>query len=164
MIRHTVRKTVESISPGSRPRYSPAEASQNKIRSILNGETRPPMAPDLDPATVDVFVSGHTHLPSLAEIQRPDGGRAVMVNSGCFLRQLQPVSPRLKGPPVFVSKFVLTHVRVFAQDGRLRAELWEQPKPARQRLGRIERLLSWGRRPPQPPLGAKPRVVASATV
>ena len=164
VIRHTVRKTVESISPGSRPRYSPAEASQNKIRSILNGETRPPMAPDLDPATVDVFVSGHTHLPSLAEIQRPDGGRAVMVNSGCFLRQLQPVSPRLKGPPVFVSKFVLTHVRVFAQDGRLRAELWEQPKPAGQRLSRIERLLSWGRRPPQPPLGAKPRVVASATV
>jgi UDP-2,3-diacylglucosamine pyrophosphatase LpxH len=164
VIRHAVRKTVESISPGGRPRYSPAEASQNKIRSILNGEARPPMDADLDPTTVDVFVSGHTHLPSLAEVQRPDGGRAVMVNSGCFLRQLQPVSPRLKGPPVFVSKFVLTHVRVFAQDGGLRAELWEQPKPARQRLSRIERLLSWGRMPPQPPPDAKPRVVASATV
>jgi UDP-2,3-diacylglucosamine pyrophosphatase LpxH len=164
VIRHAVRKTAESISPGGRPRYSPAEASQEKVRSILNGETRPPMDRDLDPTTVDVFVSGHTHLPSLAEIQRPDGSSAVMVNSGCFLRQLQPVSPRVKGPPVFVSKFVLTHVRIFAQDGQLRAELWEQPKPARQHLSRIERLLSWGRRPPQPPPNAKPRVVASATV
>jgi hypothetical protein len=88
----------------------------------------------------------------------------VMVNSGCFLRQLQPVSPHLKGPPVFVSKFVLTHVRVFAQGAQLRAELWEQPKPARQRLTRIERLLSWRRRPPQPPAGSKPRVQTSATV
>ena len=164
VIRHAVRKTAESISPGGRPRYSPAEASREKIRSILNGETRPPMDPDLDPTTVEVFVSGHTHLPSLAEIQRPDSSSAVMVNSGCFLRQLQPVSPRVKGPPVFVSKFVLTHVRIFAQDGQLRAELWEQPKPARQHLSRIERLLSWGRRPPQPPPNAKPRVVASATV
>jgi hypothetical protein len=164
VIRHAVRRTLATVSPGGRPRYSPAEASQNKIREILSGETRSPMDPDLDPTTVDVFVSGHTHLPSLAEVERPDGGRVVMVNSGCFLRQLQPVLPHLKGPPVFVSKFVLTHVRVFAQDAHLRAELWEQPKPARQRLTRIERLLSWGRRPPQPPPEAKPRVMVSATV
>jgi UDP-2,3-diacylglucosamine pyrophosphatase LpxH len=164
VIRHAVRRTLATVSPGGRSRYSPAEASQNKIREILSGETRSPMDPDLDPTTVDVFVSGHTHLPSLAEVERPDGGRVVMVNSGCFLRQLQPVLPHLKGPPVFVSKFVLTHVRVFAQDGHLRAELWEQPKPARQRLTRIERLLSWGRRPPQPPPEAKPRVMVSATV
>lgn len=122
------------------------------------------MNPDLDPTTIDVFVSGHTHLPSLSEMERPDGRPAGMVNSGCFLRQLQPIPPHLKGPPVFVSKFVLTHVRVFAQEGVLRAELWEQPKPARQCLSRIERLLSWGRRPQGPPPGAKPRVLASATV
>jgi UDP-2,3-diacylglucosamine pyrophosphatase LpxH len=164
VIRHSIRRALANVSPGGRPRYSPAEASQNKIREILDGETRPPMDPDLDPTTADVFVSGHTHLPSLAEVERPDGRRVVMVNSGCFLRQLQPVSPHLKGPPVFVSKFVLTHVRVFAQDGHLRAELWEQPKPAGQRLTRIERLLSWGRMPPQPLPEAKSRVVASATV
>jgi UDP-2,3-diacylglucosamine pyrophosphatase LpxH len=164
VIRHSIRRALANVSPGGRPRYSPAEASQNKIREILGGETRPPMDPDLDPTTVDVFVSGHTHLPSLAEVERPDGRSAVMVNSGCFLRQLQPVSPHLKGPPVFVSKFVLTHVRVFVQDGHLRAELWEKPKPARQSLTRFERLLSWGRMPPQPPPEAKPRVMASATV
>jgi hypothetical protein len=59
---------------------------------------------------------------------------------------------------------VLTHVRVFVQDGQLRVELWEHPKPAQQRLSRIERLLSWGRRPPQPPPDSRPRVRASATV
>jgi hypothetical protein len=165
VIRHAVRRALANVSPGRAPHYSPAEASQNEIRKILSGERMPPMNPSLDPTTIDVFVSGHTHLPSLAEARRQDGLRgAVMVNSGCFLRQLQPVSPRLKGPPVFVSKFVLTHVRVFAQDGGLRAELWEQPKPARQRLSRIERLLSLGCVPQGPPPDAKPRLVASADV
>jgi hypothetical protein len=120
------------------------------------------MDPSFDPTTADVFVSGHTHLPSLAETERPDGSKAVLVNSGCFLRQLQPIAPRLKGPPIFVSRFVLTHVRVFAREGQLRVELWEQPKPAGQTLTRIERLASMGRRPPQPSAGAKPRLVASA--
>jgi UDP-2,3-diacylglucosamine pyrophosphatase LpxH len=164
VIRHAVSRTLATVSPGGRPRYSPAEASQEKILAIMKNEKGPPMDPSLDPTTIDVFVSGHTHLPSLAEVERADGRRAVMVNSGCFLRQLQPVSPHLKGPPVFVSKFVLTHVRVFVQEGALRAELWKQPKPAKQRLTRIERLLSWGRRPQGPPLDSKPHVQASATV
>jgi UDP-2,3-diacylglucosamine pyrophosphatase LpxH len=162
--RHTVRKTLGAVSPGGSPHYSPAEASQKKVMEVLAGEARPPMDPSFDPTTADVFVSGHTHLPSLAETERLDGSKAVLVNSGCFLRQLQPITPRLKGPPVFVSKFVLTHVRVFAREGQLRVELWEQPKPAGQTLTRIERLVSIGRRPPQPPKGAKPRLVASATV
>ena len=157
--RHAVRRTVNAMSPVEKgPRPSPAEASRAKVRRILAGESRPPMSPSLDPSTIDVFVSGHTHLPSLEEVERPDGRRCVAVNSGCYLRQLQPVSPRLKGPPVFVSRFVLTHARVYAEGGALRVELWEQPRPARQSLGRIERLLSYGRRPPQPPPDAEPRV------
>ena len=162
--RHAVRRTLRAVSPGGRPRYSPAEAQREKVKEILAGEARPPMDPSFDPTTADVFVSGHTHLPSMEEIERRDGGKAVLVNSGCFLRQLQPVSPRLKGPPVFVSKFVLTHVRVFARDGALQVELWEQPKPARQTLTRVERLLSYGKRPPQPQAGSEPRVVASETL
>jgi UDP-2,3-diacylglucosamine pyrophosphatase LpxH len=171
VIRHALRRTLATVSPGGSPRYSPAEASEERIRAILGGEEKPPLDPSLDPTTIDVFVSGHTHLPSFSEVERPDGRRsrrsrrhAVMVNSGCFLRQLQPLSPHLKGPPVFVSKFVLTHVRLYAQGEQLRVELWEQPKPAEQSLTRIERLLSWGRRPSQPPPNAKPRVVASATL
>jgi len=162
--RRAVRRTLATVSPREKPRYSPAEASQEKIRAILRGERKPPMNSSLDPTTIDVFVSGHTHLPSLAAVERPDGRRATMVNSGCFLRQLHPISPHLKGPPVFVSKFVLTHVRVCVREGALRAELWERPKPARQTLTRIERLLSWGRRPQGPLPDSKPRVQASATV
>ena len=168
VVRHVVRRTVSAMSPdGSRrkkPRPSPAEASRAKVREILTGKARPPMAPALDPSTVDVFVSGHTHLPSLDEVERPDGRRCVAVNSGCYLRQLHPVRPRLKGPPVFVSRFVLTHTRIYAEDGVLRVELWEQPKPPRQSLSRIERLLSYRRRPPQPPPGAEPRVRNASTL
>jgi UDP-2,3-diacylglucosamine pyrophosphatase LpxH len=164
VVRHAVHRTLRAVSPGGTPHYSPAEASKKRIRAILSGEARPPMDPAFDPTTADVFVSGHTHLPSLAEMERTDGSKSVLVNSGCFLRQLQPITPRLKGPPIFVSRFVLTHVRVFAQGEKLRVELWEQPRPAGQTLTRIERLVSIGRRPPQPPAGAKPRLVASATV
>jgi UDP-2,3-diacylglucosamine pyrophosphatase LpxH len=162
VIRHAVRRTLATVSPQGKPRYSPAETSQQKIGEVLSGKSRPPMDPAVDPMSIDVFVSGHTHLPSFSEVQRPDGRRVVVVNSGCWLRQLQPVSPHLKGPPVFVSKFVLTYVRVFAQDAQLRVELWEQPKPAVQSLTRLERLLSWGRRPHQTPAGSKPHVRASA--
>jgi UDP-2,3-diacylglucosamine pyrophosphatase LpxH len=164
VIRHAVRRALAAVSPQGKPRYSPAEASQQEIQAVLNGEAKPPMNPAVDPMSIDVFVSGHTHLPSFSELETPDGRRVVAVNSGCWLRQLQPVSPRLKGPPVFVSKFVLTYVRAFAQEGRLRVELWEQPKPATQSLTRLERLLSWGRRPPQPPAGSKPHMRASATL
>jgi len=159
VIRHAVRRTLAAAGTGGRPHYSPAEASEKEIEGILRGhDGRTPMDPSLDPTTVDVFVSGHTHLPSLTEVERPDGGRVVVANSGCWLRQLQPISPHLKGPPVYVSRFVLTHVRVYARDASLRVELWEQPKPARQSLTRLERLLSWRRRPPQPPQQAEPRV------
>jgi len=164
VIRHAVRRTVATMDPGGRPRYSPAQISQNKIRSILNGDACLPMAPDLDPTTIDVFVSGHTHLPSLEKAENGRGEATVMVNSGCWLRQLQPVSPHVKGPPVFVSKFVLTYVVVSADETGLNVELWEYPKPAKQRLSRIERLISWRLIPDQPPPGSKPRVRAGATV
>lgn len=164
VIRRAVRKAVSNASFGEKPSYSPAEASRNKVRAIVEGESLPPMDSSIDPREIDVFISGHTHLPSLDEFERLEGDKAVTVNSGCWLRQLQPVTPRLKGPPVFVSKFVLTHVRIFAHDGGLGVQLWEQPKAVGQRLTRIERLLSWRRRPDQPPEDAKPRIRASTNV
>ena len=88
--RHAVRKTLRAVSPGGSPHYSPAESSQNSIKAVLAGKERPPMDPAFDPTTADVFVSGHTHLPSLAETKRPDGSRAVLVNSGCFCGSCSP--------------------------------------------------------------------------
>jgi hypothetical protein len=113
VIRRAIHRTLKTVSPYGRQHYSPAEASQKEVRAILRKEARPPMDPSIDPTIIDVFVSGHTHLPSLVEAEGPDGTRPVMVNSGCFLRQLQPVTPHLKGPPVFISRFVLTHVRIY---------------------------------------------------
>ena len=165
IIRRALHRNLKTFNlHDGRPHYSPAEDSVNKVEEILKGDRRPPMNPSLDPTTMDVFVSGHTHLPSFSKLEREKGKPCVLVNSGCFLRQLQPISPRLKGPPVFISKFVLTHVRVFVEGEDLRVELREQPKPAHQNLTRLERLLSQGRRPPQPRLDSKPHVMDSATL
>src|SRR3712207_3509580 len=49
VIRHAVHRTLASVSPGARPRYSPAEVSREKIRTILKGERGLPMNPSLDP-------------------------------------------------------------------------------------------------------------------
>ena len=159
--RRAVRRTMRVTGGGGG--YDPAGASKEKIRTILRGEGSLPMSAFGEPQKIDVFVSGHTHLPSL-EVLEDGGRRRVMVNSGCFLRQLQPVVPLTREPPVFVSRFVLTHVRVFARDGALRVELWEHPKPAVQQLGWAERLFSAGRLPEQPDPAAGPRVRAAATV
>jgi UDP-2,3-diacylglucosamine pyrophosphatase LpxH len=164
VVRRVVRKTVATITLRQKVRYSPAETSQDKIQKLVQGEASPPMESLTGSEHIDVFVSGHTHRPSLDELKRGDGKRGVVVNSGCWLRQLQPVSPHLKGPPVFVSKFVLTHVRVFMRGSSLRVELWEHPRPAGQRMTRIERILSWNRRPPQPTAGSKPRVRAAVSL
>ena len=164
VIRRVVHRTVVAVNLKQREHYSPAETSQGKVREILLGDAPTPMNPSAHAGEIDVLVSGHTHQPSLLEVERPDGRRAVMVNSGCWLRQLQPISPHLKRPPVFVSKFVLTHVRIYVQGSSLRVELWERPKPAEQRLTRIERLLSLYRRPLQPPANSKPRLQASSTL
>lgn len=162
--RRAVRKVLSTMSSAEAPGYSRAELARSKVRAVATGAAPSPMAPDAGPMQLDVFISGHTHLPSLEEVERADGGRTVVVNSGCWLRQLQPVTPHLKGPPVFVSRFVLTYVRVLVREGRLEVELCEWPKPAAQSLTRLERLISWNLRPPQPPADSKPRVRASSAV
>lgn len=116
---------------------------------------------DLPGREIDVFISGHTHAPSLSEIQREIGDAAIIVNSGCWLRQLQPIRAHFRGPPVFVSKFVQTHVRVYLSDSSVRVELWEHPKPARMQLRAAERIWILGRLPAQPAGDAKPLVQAS---
>src|SRR5215211_6773283 len=55
VVRHAVHKTLKAVSPGGSPHYSPAEASQRRIRAVLAGEARPPMDPSFDPTTADVF-------------------------------------------------------------------------------------------------------------
>jgi hypothetical protein len=165
LFRRAARKTMARMNLGGKgANYDPAKASARKIEAMLDGGETPPMFCGGDPKDIAVFVSGHTHLPSLSVVEEPGSGERVIVNSGCWLRQIQPVKPVVKGPPVFVSKFVLTHARVFVRDGNLRAELWEHPKPAEQHLSRFEKLLSAGRRPDQPDPDSGPKIRCSHTI
>jgi hypothetical protein len=132
------------------------------IRSRLENGQPPPLGGDLT-AEIGVFVSGHTHAPSLTGFDAATGFRGALVNSGCWLRQLQPVRAHLGAPPVFVSRFVQTHVRVYWDGGSMQVELWEHPRPSPQRMRVVERLAVAGRRLAEPE-GAHPRVRARASV
>jgi hypothetical protein len=99
------------------PRLHTDEAME--IRKRLERGEAPPLA-EASPGDIRVFVSGHTHAPSLTQF----GERGVLVNSGCWLRQLQRVPARLGAPPVFISRFVQTHVRVHRAPAGLEVGLW----------------------------------------
>jgi hypothetical protein len=107
-----------------------------------------------------VFVSGHTHAPALTQFRGPAGQEGAIVNSGCWLRQLQPLPARLGVPQVFVSRFVQTHVRASLVNGTIEGELWEHPRPSRQRMPVAERLAIAGRLPSEPDVGASAHVRA----
>lgn len=158
LIRSAVSRMIHSFSGSTEaPPVDPVLASEGDIRRRLEaGEVMP-----MDDSAVQglsVFVSGHTHAPSLGTFARPGGGTGVMVNSGCWLRQLQPVPARLHMPPVFVSRYVQTHVRVFRRDGEIQVELWERPRRAAQNLRWTERAALAGRRPADLDAEAEPRV------
>jgi Calcineurin-like phosphoesterase len=129
-----------------------------EIRTGLERGEAPPLSEEKQ-GDIGVFVSGHTHAPYLARF----GHDGIVVNSGCWLRQLQPVPARLGAPPVFVSRFVQTHVRVYRAPAGLEVELWEHPRPARQRLLLAERLAILGRLPEEPGDAEAPRIQARST-
>ncbi|HZA82694.1 MAG TPA: metallophosphoesterase [Actinomycetes bacterium] len=134
------------------------------IRRLLADGRPPPMAGDGSHLDIAVFVSGHTHAPGLSALDRADGRTTVIANTGCWLRQPQPVPAWLGAPPVFVPAFVHSHVRVRSGPEGLTVELWDQPRPAEPRLPWIERAAVAGRMPPQPPATSGPRLVARQVV
>ena len=133
------------------------------IRQRLE-EARPPPLGDAIDGDIAVFVSGHTHAPALSAFRRGGGRSGIVVNSGCWLRQLQPLKAHLRAPAVFVNRFVQTHVRVFLRDGEIRVELWERPRPSQQVLRVAERLAIAGRRPTEPAAGSPAAVRSSASI
>jgi UDP-2,3-diacylglucosamine pyrophosphatase LpxH len=133
------------------------------IRSRLEAGKPPPLA-DVLTAEIGVFVSGHTHAPALTQFDGSTGRQGAIVNSGCWLRQLQPVPAHLGAPPVYVSRFVQTHVRVYWDSGAIQVELWEHPRPSHRRLRVAEWLAVVGRLPAEPDADAQPRVRVRASV
>lgn len=162
------RTTLEVITTlASRfPWLAPAsERSREEvaIRQLLEEGRPPPQAGDLSSSELAVFVSGHTHAPAMSELMRADGSRTLIVNTGCWLRQLQPVSAWLGCPPVFVPASVHSHVRVRWTPEGMSVELWDHPRPAERQLPWIERMAIAGRLPRQP-AAAGPRLTARQVV
>jgi hypothetical protein len=159
------RTTARAVS--AMPSRHPGQAAGQEpyredvaIRRLLEQDQPPPMAGTAARLELAVFVSAHTHAPAISTLVRADGRATVIVNTGCWLRQLQPVEALLGAPPVFVPTFVHSHVRVQAGQDGVTVELWDQPKPAVRRLPWIERVAIAGRMPPQPPPAARPRRMA----
>lgn len=134
-----------------------------EIRDRLERRDPPPLGRDLR-GDICVFVSGHTHAPSLTEFYRGNGSPGAIVNSGCWLRQLQPLAARLGAPPVYVGRFVQTHVRLSRSSAGIEVELWEHPRPSPQRIRAVERLAIAGRLPREESEDRSPRVRARTTV
>jgi hypothetical protein len=142
------------LAPGSERRRE-----EVAIRQLLEEVRPPPMAGDMPSSELAVSVSGHTHAPAMSELVRADGSSMVIVNTGCWLRQLQPVPAWVSGPPVFVPAYVHSHVRVRWTPAGVSVELWDHPRPAERRLPWIERVAIAGRMPRQP-AAAQPRLLA----
>jgi predicted phosphodiesterase len=52
---------------------------------LLDSDGPMPVNVGLTGRAVSIFVSGHTHAPSLTELARDGADDAVVVNSGCWL-------------------------------------------------------------------------------
>jgi hypothetical protein len=140
-----------------------SDPTVDEIRRRLESGLPFPLGDD-QPGEIAVFVSGHTHAPSLVEFVTPAGAPGAAINSGCWLRQAHPVEARLGAPSVFASRHVLTHARVYRGVEGIEAELWEHPRPHRQKLLAVERLAVAGRLQAEPDAHAPPWVRARTMV
>jgi UDP-2,3-diacylglucosamine pyrophosphatase LpxH len=162
--RRMADRAIRSTPARLRPVGEPGQpAMVDLIRRRLESGQPLPLSGAL-PAEIAVFVSGHTHAPSLTEFKSGSGRRGVLVNSGCWLRQLQSLRTHLRAPTVFVSRFVQTHVRIYRDGRAIQVQLWDHPRASAQRLRIVERLAVLGRLPAEPEESASPRVRASASV
>ncbi|MGH3476604.1 MAG: metallophosphoesterase [Nocardioidaceae bacterium] len=136
-----------------------SDSVPDAIRSVLRADEPLPMAPGVDSRNVAVFMSGHTHDPSSTSVERHDGRVTALVNTGCWLRQLQAVAARFGAPRVFVPVFVQTHGRVRRTDDGIVVELWSYPKSAPASLPWIERAAAAGRLPHAATGPAAPQII-----
>jgi UDP-2,3-diacylglucosamine pyrophosphatase LpxH len=163
--RRMANRAIRSAAPAENEASGgdrPADPTAALIRSRLESGSPAPLEGEVD-GQLGVFVSGHTHAPALSELVGPDGGRITLVNSGCWLRQVQPVAAHLRMPAVYTSRFVQSHVRVYRSADGLEVELWEHPRASGQRPSFAERLAIAGRTPAEP-TERTPRVRARTSI
>jgi hypothetical protein len=163
IVRRALRRSIGFIAPHLAG-IDEGMASLERVEALKDLDEPVPNRRDVTYRDIDVFVWGHSHAPTLKVIRRESRtGIGIVANAGCWLRQLHPIRAHLWAPPVFVARFVLTHVRVTCSPEGLRAELWEHVRRAPQRLLWTERLAVFGRvRADGDPEGS--RLVASGTL
>ena len=103
-----------------------------------------------DPS-VALFVYGHTHIPSLREVDQ-----RYIINTGSWLKRLDYVPVRLgRLPGIYVPSYQLNYFELTEAEGTIRIRYRIIPKTAPNDLTLLERLLILGRRvktlPPIPP-------------
>ena len=162
VLRRVLRRSVAFIGPHL-VGINEEVASLERVQQLKDRDELLPNRSDVTYRDLDVFVWAHSHAPSLTVVEHGPAGVGIAASCGCWLRQLHPIPAHLGAPPVFLSRYVLTHVRVMRSPDGLRAELWEHVRPAPQRLLWIERLAAVGRiHPWRDPVG--PRLVSAATI
>lgn len=140
------RVAVRAVSVMT-PRFGGRKTEPELIRELLLSHDSPPQGPGIDARDIAVFVSAHTHSPAMTALDRPDGRRVAVVNTGCWLRQLHSVRAHLHAPRVYVPVYVQSHLVVRRAADGLTVELWNRPKPAERQLPWMERLAIAGRVP-----------------
>jgi hypothetical protein len=163
--RRMANRAIRSTAPGETEASGgdrPADPTAALIRRRLESGRPAPLEGEVD-GKLGVFLSGHTHAPALSELVGPDGSHIALVNSGCWLRQVQPVAAHLKMPAVYTSRFVQSHVRVYRSPEGIEVELWEHPRAFGQRPSFPERLAIAGRTPAEP-AERTPRVRARTSI
>jgi hypothetical protein len=87
-------------------------------------------------------VYGHTHIPSLREVDR-----RYIINTGSWLKRLDYVPVRLgRLPGIYVPSYQLNYFELTEADGAIRIRYRIIPKTAPNDLTWLERLLILGRR------------------
>jgi 3',5'-cyclic AMP phosphodiesterase CpdA len=163
-----MRRTANQVIRGAARRFGDhrdpehLDPSVDLIRRRLEGGLPPPLGDGLR-GEIAVFVSGHTHAPSLVEFDTPPAPAEPPSTPavGC-------ASPTRYGRTwerlPFSCRALFTHARVHRGAAGIEVELWEHPRPYPQNLLAVERLAVAGRLPAEPDDSASARIRARATV
>jgi len=125
-----VRKTLQRFGLVHLPHHpDPTEKYVERARDVF----------EADPA-VAVYVYGHTHRPSLTEVDE-----RLVCNTGTWLKRLQRVDPILGfAPPVYYASYCLNYFRLSpSDDGGILVEydVIDKPDPHDETV--LQRVLTW---------------------
>jgi UDP-2,3-diacylglucosamine pyrophosphatase LpxH len=116
----------------------PSELSSEKEQQYLEAAQA---IFERDPDTL-IFIYGHTHFPSVRQL-----GKRAVVNTGCWLKRLDNVSPRVGFlPQIYVPFFSLNYFKISELDGKLAIDYHKIDKDPPKDMSLLQRLLVYRKR------------------